>query len=175
MIRMKRSIVLVAVLALLALAQAARADAVADARKFLEQDERSKEILGDMHPTTKFVKVTYVATYEEVYKGDTLQTGHFAIEMRYNWEGTFVTDGQTDLQFFFDAKGKLYEIKKIRCNGLVAPWTVSDIVLGVIRDVLKDLVKGSDNESDWNKWIDGCGDARELTLERLKWQQLLGK
>jgi hypothetical protein len=169
------------VFSLLCLAGAQRArgaDAlqVARARGFLEKADRTKKILNSMHFGTTPIKGAFNQLFTKVTVNGTEKPGFFAIEMRYNWKGGLTGNGETDVQFFFNDKGNLFDVKAVRCNArLFGPFDGGNLVLGLVKGVIKEMAKNDPKEKEINRFVDACKDIRQLMILQLQLEQLLGK
>jgi hypothetical protein len=149
---------------------------VANARAFLARDQRTRDLLGAMHTGTTPGRGTYRALFEKVNVGRVEKAGYFAIEMRYTWQGGLTGNGETDVQFFFDNNGRLFDLRAVRSNAaLVGPFEGANLVIAIIKDVIKDLARGDRDEMAIRRLVDACGDARQLILLQFKLEQALGK
>jgi hypothetical protein len=143
------------------------------ARAFLEKEARVKDMINVMHTGTTPIsgicnKVMYI-----VYSKGKNVSGHFTIEMRYKWRGPITKEGQTDVQFSFDDKGRLSDMEVVRTNGYA--FLVTRALLEVSKVALRVVVKGGRNEEEVMALASNIKTVRELQLLRLQVEQMLGR
>jgi hypothetical protein len=143
-----RAVGTILLLALLSPAAARAQDdkAVARARAYLENEERAKGILFFAHPTAEFQKLKLVQTDQVVDENNKVLRGHFVLTYRFSWKsGLFQDNHTTDLDFFFDAKGRFYKIDvgEKGTTTFIEPFTAANLVVKAVKD---GLIKKVDKE-----------------------------
>jgi hypothetical protein len=143
------------------------------ARAFLEQEPRVKDMINVMHAGTIPISGTCNKIMFIVYSRGKNVSGHFTIEMRYKWRGPITKNGQTDVHFNFDDKGRLYDFEVIRTNGYA--FLVTRAMLEVGKVAVRMATKGKDNEEEVTALVGGIKTVRELQLLKLRVEQMIGK
>lgn len=149
---------------------------VAAALKFLDKETRTKSILGAMHTGVTPGKMTYTKLHTEVRMGNVVKKNYFALEMNYTWKGGLTGNGSTDVVFYFDDKGQLFDLVALRSNALLlGPFEGANLALGVMKEAIKEASKNDPNEKAINRIAEECSDARRLLLLQLAVEQALKK
>ena len=58
---------------------------------------------------------------------------------------------------------------------LFGPFDGGNVVLGVLKGVIKELAKNDPKEKEINRFVDACKDIRQLMLLQLRLEQALGR
>lgn len=143
------------------------------ARAFLETESRINDMIAVMHSGTTPIRGTFHKCYLVTYTAGRPVAGHFVIEMRYRWRGPLTRDGETDVQFSFNEKGRLYDFEVVRTNGYAFLVTRAQLELG--RLAVRCVVRGEKNAADIIDVANSIKTVRGLHLLRLQMEQLVGK
>ncbi|HEV7404509.1 MAG TPA: hypothetical protein VGO11_16325 [Chthoniobacteraceae bacterium] len=117
--------------------------AVQTARRFLDSEKTGTLVLDSVHYLAKYqghqCKSISGVTDSE---GRTVP-GHFALTYRYRWDD----DGWTNIVFFCDAQGRVYEVQAKENNAIIqTPFTVANAAIQIVGNVLLGALK--DNMTD---------------------------
>jgi hypothetical protein len=165
---------------LLLLAPVVRADddidqkALRRAHDFLKTDKRGRHILAYMHFGRTYVDHNYKETRYVTDKEGKRKKGHFALVYTYEWKD----DGETEVAFLCDAKGKVYEVKVLDSNAIInQPFAMANATVqllgNLIIEAFKDNMTAAERK-DLQKLVDAA-DAKGMLELSLKLQQALGK
>jgi hypothetical protein len=136
-------------------------DAVAKARKQLDNRSRAEGTLFFIYPTTTLLSYNEYESVRTVKGADgKVRPGWFCLSVRYKWKG-ILENGHTDLVYFFNPSGKLSEIVVEADTAATGkPFEDVDTILklikkdlekklGEIKDaVLRDLLANAVRKSD---------------------------
>src|SRR5262249_21299204 len=98
------------------------------------------------HPTAEFQKLKLVQSDKVVDENNKVRRGHFVLTYRFSWKsGLFQDNHTTDLDFFFDGKGRFYQVD-VGENGtttFIDPFVGENLV---VKAVKHGIIKKVDKE-----------------------------
>lgn len=144
--------------------------AVEKAKSFLKTSKRGEFVNGFVHFGTKYLGHGYAKTLTVKDGTGNILAGHFALAYDFDW-----TDGgKTQLAFLCDAKGNVYKVQVMACNGVFQqPYALANLSIQIVGEALYDALKEKLSEGDRKlvrKLIDDV-DAQGLMQFGLRVQQ----
>ena len=156
-------------------AKAERSRKVASrATSLVEHPDRTKQILGCAYPTATFVDVKLVDTCTVFDTNSRLiRPDHFALLYRFGWKSLFDSSHTTELHFFFDATGTLYDIQTSGTTAVNQPFTTAEAVLGLGKSVILNQIdeRGTQDDRDLARVLLSQANVRGLLVLSLKCSQ----
>ncbi len=77
-------------------------------------------------------------------------SGYFALTVRYSWAGVLSNDEHTDLVFFFNDRGRFYDLKAGDDTGVFKPFEVSKAIIDLTKEAIRAACKDSDQQTKDN-------------------------
>lgn len=142
------------------------------ARALIENRDRAELILACSHPTAKYQEVKLLET-RGVMNTRTREPlpEQFALLYQFRWLSSFDNStNTTDLFFFFDGTGTLRGLQVSGSTGLVEPFTLAELALGIVKDALLSKLdeKGTEEDKRLARDLLEAADARGLLRLYLK-------
>ena len=119
----------------------ARADTreVAAAKAYLTDTNRAKGCLFFAHPTATYQRADVIRT-----EGD-LVPGSFKVTVRYTWKSLLNDTNTSDLVYYFDARGRLTDLRAGPTTSFFPQFTAADTVIAAVKDeLMKEVAKWND-------------------------------
>jgi hypothetical protein len=148
--------------------------ALTRAHDFLKTAQRGADILSFVHYGAKYGSHAYQQRLTVVNQKGERVPGHFALDYQFKWED----DGVTDVRFFCDAQGGVYEVQIVKTNArLQQPYFAANLAIKVIGNLLIEAFKDNLNDAQRKEiqQIVDDADAKRMLEWSLKFQQALGK
>jgi len=117
-------------------------EAVAKARKFMENRSRAEGVMAFVYPTTTLTSFKPTQVFKEIKnnRGDVIK-GWFVVRYRYEWKGV-LENGYTDLDFYFNGAGRLQELQVSKDSATTGtPFDLTGAVIDAAKDALKKKVE----------------------------------
>jgi hypothetical protein len=146
--------------------------AINRARAFLDAGQRGREIVSCVHFGTKYRGHFYTERRGVTNSGNPVP-GHFALVYRLSW----ADDGESDVAFFCDAAGSLYDVQVLKTNAVLnQPWLAGDLAIKALGNVLLEAFRNnlSQAQRDDVQRIINNASARDLLKWSLRFQQGAG-
>jgi hypothetical protein len=149
-------------------------NAMKRAMDFVAPEQRGRDILSYIHYGAKYRGHSYQQWLTVVDQQGKTIPGHFALDYRFKWDD----DGVTDVRFFFDAKGNVYEVQIVKHNAVLQqPYFAANLAIKILGNLLIEALKDNltpEQLKDVQKFVDNA-DAKGLLEWSLKVQQAAGK
>jgi hypothetical protein len=118
--------------------------AMATAKAFLSDSNRAKGTLFFCHPTATYRGVR-VLGQGGVKQAGLAVPGAFYIEVRYTWKSLFDDTNTSDLVFFFDARGRLTDLRAGRTTSIFPQFAASNAVIDAVKtELMKEVARWKD-------------------------------
>jgi hypothetical protein len=158
------------------LASSARADvtqrAIDRAGTYLDKRDVGKDILSFVHFGADYKGHALLNRCSVVDENGRTLADKFALVYRFNWEN----GGVTDVAFFCDSAGAIYQMKIVRTNAILQqPFALADATIHVLGDALAKSMGDNLKEQDraeLKRLIDSS-DSRGLLMAYLRLGQIL--
>jgi len=147
----------------------------ATAKRFLEDDQRAKNITSFLHFGSAYKGSELRSSGPVTDRSGNVREGHFNLKYRYTWGD----NDHTDVVFFFDDKARLYELQVKDSTAILnQPFLTANVSIKVLGAAIVAAFRDDLKEDDRKKLeqIIEKADAQELLTFTLKFQRnVLGK
>jgi hypothetical protein len=146
--------------------------AIDRAGDYLDKENVGKDILSFVHFGANYKSHAFLNRRNVVDERGRNQADKFALVYRFTWEN----DGETDVAFFCDSAGAIYQMKVVRTNAVLQqPFAMADITIQVLGDAIVKAMGDNLKEKDrvdLKRLIDSS-DSHGLLVAYLRFGQLL--
>lgn len=142
------------------------------ASTYLNKPETGKNVLSFVHFGADYKGHALASRCTVVDQNGKTEADKFALVYRFTWED----DGVTDVAFFCDSNGAVYQMKVVKTNAVLQqPFAMADMTIHVLGDALINAMGDNLKEQDraeLKRMIDSS-DSRGLLLASLRFGQIL--